>query len=151
MNPAAPSVPPSGVRAVQRWVLDSPAQLHRLRASLFEAITAIVGRDGPAFDDVADTLVFVATELATNALRHGLAPSVVLLSRADAYLILDVADHDLKSQPVYDPSRPPGHGGLGLPLVRDMSDELGWYTTDTTKHVWARIPLTPPAESRPVR
>jgi serine/threonine-protein kinase RsbW len=145
MIPAEASWPPAGARDLCRWVLDDPAELRTLRSSLVEAIT---GRApglhlavSAALGDIAETMVVIATELATNALRHGLAPSTVRLSRTDAHFILDVADHDIRTRPIYDESRPPGAGGLGLPLVRDLSDGLGWYVTADTKHVWARIPL----------
>ena len=141
MIPAEASWPPPGARDLRRWVLDTPAELRTLRASLIEAITGMRVAGGATLSDIAETMVVIATELATNALRHGLAPSTVRLSRTDAHFILDVADHDITTRPVYDESRPPGTGGLGLPLVRDLSDGLGWYVTADTKHVWAKIPL----------
>jgi serine/threonine-protein kinase RsbW len=149
MNPAEPSRPPTGARDLRRWELAGPAELRTLRVALIEAMTDLRGSEPPLagaapLDEVADALVVVATELATNALRHGRAPSTVRLSCTDDHIILDVADHDIESRPVYDPSRPPGTGGLGLPLVRDLSDGLGWYLTATTKHVWAQISLLLP-------
>ncbi|MGX6600653.1 ATP-binding protein [Micromonosporaceae bacterium Da 78-11] len=141
MNPAEASWPPPGARDIRRWVLDTPAELRTLRSSLIEVITGSHRAGADALGEVAETMVVVATELATNALRHGLAPSTVRLSRTDDHFILDVADHDVRTRPIYDLSRPPGAGGLGLPLVRDLSDGLGWYLTATTKHVWARIPV----------
>jgi hypothetical protein len=36
--------------------------------------------------------------------------------------------------------RPLGAGGLGLRLTKTFAGEVGWYTTDATKHVWASFP-----------
>jgi hypothetical protein len=37
--------------------------------------------------------------------------------------------------------RPPGDGGLGLQLTERLAEEVGWYPTDTDKHVWAKFSL----------
>jgi len=117
--------------------LDSFAELRGLRAALREAVAAISGAEpGELFDRMA----IVATELATNALRHGLPPTVVrLLAEADR-LIIDVADHDRRTGPLPADDRPLGQGGLGLRLVRTFAVESGWYTTGDTKNVWASFP-----------
>ena len=118
------------------WRLDSYGELRKLRAALREAIqhhTAEV-------DDLFEKMAVVATELATNALRHGLPPTEVRLMREDDHLILDVADHDLGTLPEVDPDRPLGAGGLGLQLTKTFAIDVGWYRTDLTKHVWASFP-----------
>jgi two-component sensor histidine kinase len=90
--------------------------------------------------DLFDRMAVVATELATNALRHGLPPTVVRLLRDEDRLILDVADHDLGAAPKVEPDRPLGDGGLGMQLAQTFAIDLGWYATDATKHVWASFP-----------
>jgi serine/threonine-protein kinase RsbW len=131
---------------VQRWELNSAPELRDLRASM---MTALTGSPGPvsAMDDVPAKMVLVATELATNALRHGLPPTVVSLFRVDDEFIIDVADHDRTILPEYADARPPGAGGLGLRLAREFSLDIGWFVDDQTKHVWARFPATGPDRS----
>lgn|GEM_PF-1463324 len=84
------------------------------------AVALILPRDGSL--DVRDRcpavrLVLIATELATNALVHGLPPTIVTLSRAEDEWLLDVADDDPGSEPVYAGARTTGAGGLGLHLA----------------------------------
>ena len=125
---------------VHTWVLDSPTQLRALRASLHEALTGDAALSGQ-LDDVPEKMVLVATELATNALRHGRPPTVVRLHRADDHYIIDVADQDPQILPEYADARPPGAGGLGLQLASQFSLDIGWFVTDDTKHVWAQFAL----------
>ena len=115
------------------WTLDSFRGLRGLRDALRDTVATAAG-------GVSDRIAVVATELATNALRHGTAPTVVRLRRIDDRLIIDVADHDLTTTPQLADDRPIGAGGLGLQLTRSSAAELGWYATDVTKHVWASFP-----------
>jgi serine/threonine-protein kinase RsbW len=108
--------------------------------SLHEAIT---GGPEPVIADLAELLekvAVVATELATNALRHGLPPTVVRLLRTPDQYVLDVADDQVDAPPEMDITRPFGEGGLGLLFANRLSQETGWYATPTTKHVWATFP-----------
>ncbi|MFF0380791.1 ATP-binding protein [Actinoplanes missouriensis] len=91
-------------------------------------------------DDVAERIAVVATELATNALRHGRPPVEVRLSRVGERLVLDASDHDLRAEPQFDVERPLGQGGLGLLLARTFAIEVGWYRDAAAKHVWASFP-----------
>lgn len=121
---------------LHRWTLGDFAELRSLRAALREAIDHTSTAE---LEDVVERMAVVATELATNALRHGLPPTVVRLLREDHLLILDVADHDLDASPQLE-NRPLGAGGLGLRLTKTFAIDFGWYTTDVTKHVWASFP-----------
>jgi serine/threonine-protein kinase RsbW len=132
----APVPYPAAVE-LHRWTLDSFTQLRSLRAGLRQAIDEAPVTE---YEDVCDRMTVVATELATNALRHGLPPTVVRLLREDHRLILDVADQDLQAEPHLDEDRPLGAGGLGLQLTRTFAIDIGWYTTDSAKHVWASFP-----------
>ncbi|GGN99969.1 hypothetical protein GCM10010112_94220 [Actinoplanes lobatus] len=125
-------VPHPAATEQRRWTLSSVQDLRRLRAELREAVTGTL-----IDDDGLDRIAVVATELATNALRHGRPPTVIRLLEEPGHLILDVADHDLTGEPLFDQSRPIGSGGLGLHLARTFATDLGWYRTPTTKHVWA--------------
>ena len=70
----APSTrPPEPKVKIQEWVLDSPEELRDLRDSLYEALTG-QQRGAGRLDDIPENVALVATELATNALRHGRPP-----------------------------------------------------------------------------
>lgn len=91
----------------------------------------------PALDDRADRVLLVASELATNALIHGLPPSVVRLLLADGCFVLDIADHDMQAFPQLRDVEPTDSGGRGLHLARQLSLDVGWYATVDAKHIWA--------------
>lgn len=135
--------PPPATTDVQSWVLDSPEELRLLRASLHQALTGQLLPHGAELDEVPEKVALVATELATNALRHGLPPTIVRLGRTESCFILDVADHSPDVLPEYADDRPPGAGGMGLRLAKQFALEIGWYVEDDTKHVWAEFPLPP--------
>ena len=134
---------PPAMTELHKWVLDSPVQLRSLRASLHEAITGQPLPVGAELDEVPEKVVLVATELATNALRHGLPPTIVKLGRAGDRFVLDVADHEPQVPPALADDRPPGEGGLGLRLAGELTLGLGWYVVDGTKHVWAQVAIPP--------
>jgi hypothetical protein len=134
------SAPHAGAPELRHWTLDSYDELKGLRASLRDAIVDGAPPSDVRRHDVFDRVAVVATELATNALRHGLPPTVVRLLRDREQLIVDVADNDPAAAPVLINDRAPGAGGLGLQLTRTFAGEVGWYTTDVTKHVWASFP-----------
>ena len=134
---------PPVARQLNVWVLHTGAQLHGLRTALHQALTGIVTTAGPALDDRTERMALVATELATNAIKYGRPPTVVQLLLSDTEFILDVADHDLET--IFEPvdTRPGDAGGRGLMLAQAFSQDIGWYTTDTTKHIWASFPAQP--------
>jgi serine/threonine-protein kinase RsbW len=131
------SVPYPAAVELRRWRLDNFRELRKLRAGLREAVAGTAARRP---GDLSDRMTVVATELATNALRHGLPPTEVLLLRDHDRLIIDVADHDLEAPPRVDEDRPIGAGGLGLQLAKEFAIEVGWYADDAAKHVWASFP-----------
>ncbi|MBM7078013.1 ATP-binding protein [Micromonospora humida] len=134
------SPPPPQAAELRRWELADPADLRTLRASLHEALTGERLLDGQRMDEVPELIVLVATELATNALKHGIPPTIVRLLAVDDSLILDVADHDLSSIPELADTRPMGAGGRGLQIAMAVSLKVGWYATDRTKNIWASFP-----------
>ncbi|MFC3742483.1 ATP-binding protein [Paractinoplanes deccanensis] len=131
------STPFPAASELRCWTLDRFGELRGLRAALREAIAQV---PAAAQDDLTDKVAVVATELATNALRHGLPPTEVRLLRQDDRLIIDVADHDLEAVPRLAEGRPLGAGGLGLQLTRTFAIDVGWYMTEDAKHVWASFP-----------
>ncbi len=96
---------------MHRWVVDTVAQLHDLREGVRREINArAVQHPDRRLDRVAHDLVLVASELATNGIRHGRPPTIVELLQDGARFLLTVADHDLSSEPRIVGDRPPGQG-----------------------------------------
>jgi serine/threonine-protein kinase RsbW len=133
--------PPSSFVPVRTWVVESVGQLSELRAQILTEVGSAAVDPVPELDSTAHRLVLVASELATNALRHGIPPTTVALLRDGSTYLLDVADHDLGTVPYVAGSRPPGHGGFGLQIARRLALAVGWYATSDSKHVWARFPV----------
>jgi serine/threonine-protein kinase RsbW len=132
---------------VEHWVLDSVAELRRLRAGLFAAIHGAPMPPGGELNDIPESMAIVATELATNALRHARPPTLIRLRRTEQTFILDVADEDPETIPETVGARPSGGGGMGLHIVGELASDAGWYTDGQSKHVWAQFRI-PPATRR---
>ncbi|HLT82832.1 MAG TPA: hypothetical protein VKZ83_01255 [Phototrophicaceae bacterium] len=130
------STPPARYTAVGRWTLSTTREIRTLRERLWEAMGLgdTPRRDG--LGGVPERMVLVASELAGNALEHGRPPTIVTLGSDGARFLLDVVDHDPDSTPVLAGRRGPGAGGFGLQIARRLGQEVGWYTTGTTKHIW---------------
>lgn len=138
------SPPPPPTRELRRWVLDDIGHLPGLRGQLLTALVEHGLIASEALDDRADRVLLVATELATNALKHGLPPSLVRLLLADGCFILDIADHDMTTVPELREVHPLDSGGRGLFLARQMALDVGWYATGAAKHIWATFPTEDP-------
>ncbi|KAB1912090.1 MULTISPECIES: ATP-binding protein [unclassified Micromonospora] len=134
------SPPPPRATELEQWVLDTAEELRGLRASLREALTRHGLVQGEDLDEVPHLVVLVATELATNALRHGRPPTIVTLLAADDCFLLNVADHELDTVPGLGDIHPLDSGGRGLMLAESVSLAVGWYATDDTKNIWASFP-----------
>ncbi len=133
---------PSAV-AVQQWVLIDASELRSLRAALQRALDEQLLVPGRESDDVAESIGIVATELASNAVRHAQSPAVVTLSRNRETLILDVGDDQPSSVPRIADAPPGGHGGRGLKIVGQLAMRTGWYVAGGRKHVWAQFRVSP--------
>lgn len=131
------STPPDGFEDVRSWTLHATSELSPFRNQLAEVLLAAGISIGHDSDSVASKIVLIASELATNALTHGGPPTEVWLRRSEDTWLLEVADHDTSSVPIYAGVRQPGAGGLGLHLARALSLDVGWFATDDTKHIWA--------------
>ena len=127
-------------------MLDSPAEISGLRGKLRRRLLNDLdgdrdtAADGDELESIPERMVLVASELAGNAMRHGLPPTVVRLLRDDGSFVLDVADHDLSTVPELADRGPAATSGRGLLLAEELSLDVGWYITDNTKHVWATFP-----------
>ncbi|MFH5821457.1 ATP-binding protein [Georgenia sp. AZ-5] len=131
--------PPEEFEPVARWVLDAPEQLAGLRAGLTEKLAEAGTHYTDGLTGVADKMVLVATELATNAIVHALPPTVVQLLKTEDEFVLDVVDHTPDEVPELSLGRPAGEGGLGLQIALRMALDVGWFTEGSAKHVWARF------------
>jgi anti-sigma regulatory factor (Ser/Thr protein kinase) len=142
------ALPPGGKVQLGQWALETFAELRLLRASLRRTLTGEVAAGGGAPDNVPDRMVVIATELAANAMAHAKPPTTVRLFRTESTLILDVADNDPWIVPQFAAEHPSRAGGLGMFLARKLSDDIGWYVADGTKHVWAQVAI-PAARAGP--
>lgn len=131
------SRPPDGFAEVRSWTLHATSELAPFRNQLAEVLLEAGITIGHDSDSVASKIVLIASELATNALTHGGPPTEVWLRRSGSTWLLEVADHDLGSAPIYAGVREPGAGGLGLHLARHLSLDVGWFSGTQTKHIWA--------------
>ncbi|MEV4281686.1 hypothetical protein [Actinoplanes xinjiangensis] len=95
---------------IGRWTISRPPHLSDLRAVLQELVNAqaLSGAADPA--DLTDRLTVIPTELASNALRHGRPPAVIVVLRCDGHLVVDVADTDAQTIPVAATDRPVSPG-----------------------------------------
>jgi serine/threonine-protein kinase RsbW len=135
------SSPPPSATAMHQWLLTGYAELPLLRASLRQALDTQTEIPRKELDDVAERMAIVATELATNALRHARSPAVVRLSRTKSAFVLDVADEQPSVPPVPAEARPTGTGGRGLQIIQALASDTGWYTAAKAKHVWAKFTI----------
>jgi hypothetical protein len=137
------SYPPDAADELQHWVLDDVAQLRQLRAGLFEALNGEPMPPDGKLDEVPEQVAVAATELATNAIRHGRPPTQVYLRRTEHTFVLEVADQDPDAAPEVAGPRPPGQGGLGLHIVSKLAEAVGWYADGSSKHIWAEFRIPP--------
>jgi serine/threonine-protein kinase RsbW len=131
------SRPPARFRPIEEWSLESLDELSALRSGLSAILRSVSATEEDGLGTTAEKLVLVASELATNALEHARPPTIVRLMHDEVCWLLEVADHDLGTVPIYAGVRIPGAGGLGLHLARSLSLDVGWYSTPTTKNIWA--------------
>jgi serine/threonine-protein kinase RsbW len=130
--------PAHGVR-IGRWTLETSADLRVLRTLMHQALREEAVVDDGLRDDMAEKMAIVATELAANAIEHATPPTTVQLFRTGTTFILDVADGNPLVVPRFVDDPRPGAGGLGLHMARRLSSDMGWYTVDGFKSVWAQV------------
>jgi anti-sigma regulatory factor (Ser/Thr protein kinase) len=134
----APPIRDTRSAVVGRWHPGTLAELsaarHQLGAALHDG-----SRPAATAEGAVQRLLLVFEELASNALRHGLGPVEVAVTRTGRSWLLEVSDADVDRPPSPAVDRDPALGGLGLPLVATISAAHGWSTEDGRKVVWARI------------
>lgn len=94
---------------------------------------------GAGWDDRIDTAVLLASELVTNASRHGEPPCTLSVT----FLRDDVVEICVQDAAPYLPSRvdrgPLVESGRGLVLVEALSDDWGVRALATGKQVWFQL------------
>lgn len=97
-------------------------------------------RDAGFTGDV-DTVVLMASELVTNAIRHAQTPFELLVDATDHSVKVTVVDHDPEHSPeVRDPG-PDDTNGRGLLIVRDLASHWGSEPRgEADKAVWFSYP-----------
>ena len=88
-------------------------------------VRAIVG-DHPRLDD----LELIASELVTNAVRHGLEPLVMAVTTAGSAATITVSNAASSSRPHLLPADPMRLLGHGLRLVDALSSHWHWQADD---------------------
>jgi anti-sigma regulatory factor (Ser/Thr protein kinase) len=127
------AAPPAELIEIGAWTVRGVDDVANVRALLQQAISATQVHDASH-----DRVILVASELATNAVRHGSEPVTVRLLCDGTSLAVDVVDHRPDAPPVV--GKPSGGtGGFGLLLAARAAAALGWSRSARTKHVWAQF------------
>jgi anti-sigma regulatory factor (Ser/Thr protein kinase) len=102
-------------------------------------------------DDLIESAVEIASELATNAITHAKSNSsvVVLLMFAAGTLRLEVRDHDPINLPRTKNATAADIGGRGLVIVDALSGRWGVRVTDAGKAVWSELDIAQPTPTAP--
>ncbi|MEI4271734.1 ATP-binding protein [Klenkia sp. LSe6-5] len=124
---------------VWRWQLPSVHDASRVRMDL-RARLAHPSLASSSTEDAREGLLLAFEELASNALRHGggLVEAVIVATGHDGW-VLSLSDEAVDRPPVPAVDRDPAFGGMGLPMVAQLSVEHGWSSQGGRKHVWARL------------
>lgn len=118
---------------MRTWHLASTRDLAGLRADVSKILT---GDHASAPEQSVDGLVLIASELATNALRHGGGSATVHLSTDGPTYLLEVVDSAPGAPPQVAVDRDSRDGGFGLVLALGVALEAGWFRTEMSKCVW---------------
>ncbi|WP_369131419.1 ATP-binding protein [Modestobacter roseus] len=135
-----PSAPvPTEDGDVWRWELPTVHDASRVRMDL-RARLAHPSLAARSTEDAREGLLLVFEELSSNALRHGGgAVQAQIVAMPTGWLIrLTDGSPDAPPRPAID--RDPAFGGMGLPMVAQLSVDYGWSSEPGRKHVWARLP-----------
>jgi len=93
--------------------------------------------------DIVETAILLASELVTNAVRHGRGRVSVRLRLGCSRLYLEVDDEG-SSAPEPRTAEDDDEGGRGLQLVTVLAEAWGARPLDRGKSVWCALRLRPP-------
>ena len=120
------------------WQPRTPADLTAIRRELADAV-AKAPVPSVVDADAVERLLLAFEELASNGVRHGLAPIGVRVVATPEGWLVDVTDGATEHPPSPAVGRDPGAGGLGLYLIARLSAGHGWTVALGRKHVWACV------------
>ena len=110
------------------WDDTAPAQARRLLS------TAL----GPR---AADDLLLIASELVTNAYRHGLAPLLLCARQDDSQVEVEIEQTTSQTRPEVRQVDESSLGGRGLSLVNQLADAWQWTESEGRLRVSAILRL----------
>jgi len=84
-----------------------------------------------------DDIELVASELTTNAVRHGQPPIHLALDLLDGTVRVTVSNLAGDGEPAVQQSANDAGHGRGLSMVRALADDWGWSREGDRLHVWA--------------
>ncbi|HEX6878037.1 MAG TPA: ATP-binding protein [Nocardioidaceae bacterium] len=122
---------------------DNLVTLSESELAPFEARSYVRQHACPEHATIAlDALSLIASELVTNAVRHGQPPIVLRLSCLTSEVRLSVTDTGTRLPRPRLPHAQGTRGGLGLGLVivARVAQEWGTIPLPLGKEVWCRIP-----------
>ena len=127
----------AGRDAFERVFVGTPAALREVRRFVRQVLVAW-GAEQRLID-----AEIIASELATNAVKHGRSPFRVSLTRSPRAMRLSVRDTSF-DQPQPRPRHTGDGGGRGLALVSELSSAWGTNGETDGKTVWAEFAHTAP-------
>ena len=144
--PAAPV--PDVPGDVWRWQLPSVHDASRVRMDL-RARLAHPSLTSSSTEDAREGLLLAFEELASNTLRHGggAVEAVIVATRQGWLLTLPDESPDRPPVPAVD--RDPALGGMGLPMVAQLSVRYGYAVDAERKTVWAQLTSGVPVGGAP--
>ena len=135
-----PSAPvPTEHGDVWRWELPTVHDASRVRMDL-RARLAHPSLAARSTEDAREGLLLTFEELASNALRHGGGVVEAMIVAVPSGWLIVLSDEAPDSPPRPAVDRDPAFGGMGLPMVAQLSTDYGWAAGPGRKHVWARLP-----------
>jgi anti-sigma regulatory factor (Ser/Thr protein kinase) len=90
---------------------------------------------------LTDDAQLLASELVTNAVRHGRGPIDMRAYVRDGFLRLEVWDRDADEAPQARDADPDAESGRGMELVEKLSSRWGWRSDNGRKVVWFDLRL----------
>jgi len=135
-----PSAPvPTEDGDVWRWELPTVHDASRVRMDL-RARLAHPSLAARSTEDAREGLLLVFEELASNALRHGGGAVDAMITATPSGWVVVLTDGSPDAPPRPEIDRDPAFGGMGLPMVAQLSIDYGWSSEPGRKRVWARLP-----------
>lgn len=95
------------------------------------------GPPGAADDDVLDNAALIASELAVNAIRHGLPTAALTLERSPDGIRISVKGTSPHGDPTLGAAGDTATSGRGLAIIAGLAEAWGWDREGDQLTVWA--------------